>query len=149
MCCVLRCQSCLTLCDPMDCIARQVPLAMEFSRQECWSALPCPPPGDLPNPGIELRSPTLQANSLPAERAIRNPHENQFAKNTLVVFAPLKGYFYSGYVWLLSTKNEKKQSYQNNMGNKISSKIHFKHPQHHDWVQLAICPFDGLKAQGA
>jgi len=40
---------------------------MGFSRQEYWSGLPDPPPGDLPNPGIELRSPTLQADSLPAE----------------------------------------------------------------------------------
>ena len=38
-----------------------------FSRQEYWSGLSYPPPGDLPNPGIELRSPTLQADSLPAE----------------------------------------------------------------------------------
>ena len=38
-----------------------------FSRQEYWSGLPCPPPGDLPNPGIEPRSPTLQADSLPPE----------------------------------------------------------------------------------
>ena len=35
-----------------------------FSRQEYWSGLPCPPPGDLPNPGIKPRSPTLQADSL-------------------------------------------------------------------------------------
>ena len=33
-----------------------------FSRQECWSELPCPPPGDLPNPGMEPRSPTLQVD---------------------------------------------------------------------------------------
>ena len=38
-----------------------------FSRQEYWTGLPCPPPGDLPNPRIEPRSPTLQADSLPAE----------------------------------------------------------------------------------
>ena len=43
------------------------PLGMGFSRQEYWSGLPCPPPGDLPNPGIELRSPTLQADSLPSK----------------------------------------------------------------------------------
>ena len=36
-----------------------------FSRQEYWSWLPCPPPGDLPNPGIEPRSPASQADSLP------------------------------------------------------------------------------------
>ena len=38
-----------------------------FSRQEYWSELPCPPPGDLPNPGIQPRSPTIQADSLPSE----------------------------------------------------------------------------------
>ena len=38
----------------------------EFSRQEYWSGLPCPLPGDLPNPGIEPRSPTLQSDSFPS-----------------------------------------------------------------------------------
>ena len=47
--------------------AQQVPLSMEFSRQEHWSVLPIPSPEDLPNPGIEPRSPTLQADSLPSE----------------------------------------------------------------------------------
>ena len=37
-------------------VARQAPLSMGFSRQEYWSSLPCPPPGDLPNPGIEPTS---------------------------------------------------------------------------------------------
>ena len=43
-------------------VARQTPLFMEFSRQKCWSGLPCPPPGDPPNPGIRtssLMSPAL------------------------------------------------------------------------------------------
>ena len=40
---------------------------MGFSRQEYWGGLPCPPPGNLPNPGIEPRSPALQADSLPTE----------------------------------------------------------------------------------
>ena len=44
---------------------------MEFSRPEYWSGLPFPFPGDLPNPGIEHRSPTLQADSLPAELQIK------------------------------------------------------------------------------
>ena len=48
-------------------VAHQVRLSMGFSRQEYWSRLPCPLPGDLPNPGVEPRSPTLQADSLPAE----------------------------------------------------------------------------------
>ena len=40
---------------------------MGFSRQECWSGLPFPSPGDLPDPGIEPRSPALQADTLPSE----------------------------------------------------------------------------------
>ena len=46
-------------------IAHQAPLSMGFCRQEYWSELPCPPPEDLPNPGFEPRSPTLQADSSP------------------------------------------------------------------------------------
>ena len=40
-------------------VAHQVPLSMGFSRQECWSGLPFPSPGDLPHPGVELMSPAL------------------------------------------------------------------------------------------
>ena len=46
-------------------VARQAPLSMEFSRQDYWSGLPFPSPGDLPDPGIEPGSPALQADSLP------------------------------------------------------------------------------------
>ena len=45
----------------------QAPPSMGFSRQEYWSGVPFPSPGDLPNPGIEPRSPTLQADALPSE----------------------------------------------------------------------------------
>ena len=45
-------------------IAHQVPLSCGFSRREYWSGLPCPPPADLPNPGIKPRTPTLQVDSL-------------------------------------------------------------------------------------
>ena len=48
-------------------VACPVPLSMGFSRQEYWSELLFPSPGDLPNPGIEPKSPTLQADSLPNE----------------------------------------------------------------------------------
>ena len=48
---------------PWTVAAHQAPLSMGFSRQEYWSGLPCPPPGDLPNPGMEPRSPALQADS--------------------------------------------------------------------------------------
>ena len=48
----------LALCNPMDCIPPSS-LSMEFSRQEYWSGLPFPTPGDVPDPGIEPVSPTL------------------------------------------------------------------------------------------
>ena len=48
-------------------IVHQAPPSMGFSRQEYWSAFPLPSPGDLPDPGIEPRSPALQADALPSE----------------------------------------------------------------------------------
>ena len=51
-------ESCLTLCNSMDCIVRQTPLSTELSRQEYWSGLPFPSP-DLPHPGIEPTTPAL------------------------------------------------------------------------------------------
>ena len=66
---VLVPQLCPTLCDSMDSTRLlvdfyQASLSMEFSRQEYWSGLPFPSPGDLPDPGIESGSPALQADSL-------------------------------------------------------------------------------------
>ena len=49
-------------------VALQASLSMGLSRQEYWSELPCPSPGDLPDPRIEPGSPTLQAGSLPTEQ---------------------------------------------------------------------------------
>ena len=43
-------------------VAHQVPLSIGFSRQEYWSGLPCPPPGDLPNPGVKPKSPALRSS---------------------------------------------------------------------------------------
>ena len=48
-------------------VAYQAPPSMGFSRRECWSRLPFPSPGDLPDPGIEPGSPALQADALPSE----------------------------------------------------------------------------------
>ena len=59
-------QSFPTLCNPMDC-SLPAPPSMGFSRQEYWSGLPFPSPRDLPNPGIQLRYPALQADSLLSE----------------------------------------------------------------------------------
>ena len=61
--------SCVQLFVTPRTVARQAPLSLGFSRQEHWSGLPCPPPGDLPNPGIKPRSFMLQADSLPSEPA--------------------------------------------------------------------------------
>ena len=68
--CVSVAQSCLTLCDPMDC---SLPSSSVhgISRQEYWSGLPFPSPGDLPHPGIKPGSPILQAHSLLSEPPIR------------------------------------------------------------------------------
>ena len=57
---------CLTPVTPRT-IARQTPLSMGFPRQEYWSRLPFLSPKDLPDPGIEPRSPAVQADSLPTE----------------------------------------------------------------------------------
>ena len=48
-------------------VAHQAPLSMGFSKQEYWSGLPFPPPGDLPDTRIEAGSPTLQVDSFPTE----------------------------------------------------------------------------------
>ena len=58
-------QSCLTVCDPSGTVSCHVSLSIEFSRQESWSGLPCSPPGDLHDPGIE---PTFLASPAPAGR---------------------------------------------------------------------------------
>ena len=59
--------SCVQLFVTPWTVAYQAPLSMGFSRQVYWSGLPFPSPGDLPNPGIEPRSPALQADALPSE----------------------------------------------------------------------------------
>ena len=64
--CVLVIQLCLTLCSPMN-YNPPGSSSMGFSRQEYLSGLPCPSPGDLPDPGIEPGSPALQVDSLPSK----------------------------------------------------------------------------------
>ena len=60
---MLDVQSCRLFVTPWT-VALPAPLSMGFSRQEYWSGLPFPSPGDFPDPGIEPRSPALQADSL-------------------------------------------------------------------------------------
>ena len=73
LCCALCCWAALSCSVGSDALRHhkleptRLLCPWTFSRQEYWSGLPCPPPGDLPTPGIEPRCPTLQASSLPAE----------------------------------------------------------------------------------
>ena len=72
-------------------VASQAPLFMEFSRQEYWSGLPFPSPGDLLNPGIELRSPALQADSLPLSH--QGSSKYLFSWSDWQIFFPLFFFF--------------------------------------------------------
>ena len=77
----LLAQSCPALCFAWT-AAHQTPLSMEFSRQDYWSGLPFPTPGYLPNPGIEPRSPALQADSLPFKPPGKPHHLPEFAQKS-------------------------------------------------------------------
>ena len=64
---IVQSLSCVQLLVTPWTVAHQAPLSMGFSRQEYWSGFPFPSPGDLPNPGIEPRSPALQTDALSSE----------------------------------------------------------------------------------
>ena len=87
--CVLSCFSCVRLFVTLWTVARQAPLSIGFSRQESWSGLPCPPPGDLPDPGIEPAPPVslaLQVDSLPPEPPRKSISTIFMCKNTSHIF---------------------------------------------------------------
>ena len=73
---------CPIVCDPMNC---SLPGSSVHGllQQEYWSGLPCPPPGDLPNPGIEPRSFELQVDSLPSELS-GNPENTEVGSQCLL-----------------------------------------------------------------
>ena len=85
-------------------VAFQAPLSMGFSRQESWSGLPFPSPGDLPDPGIEPRSPALQADALPSEP----PGKPKKASNYFP-FPCTSMVFSSVFKWLCSVLREQTQ----------------------------------------
>ena len=66
--------SCVLLFVTSWTVAYQASVSMEFSRQEYWSGLPFPSPGDLPDPGIEPRSPALEADALTSEPPGKHMH---------------------------------------------------------------------------
>ena len=92
-------------------VALQAPLCMGFSRQEYWSGLPFPSPGDFPHPGIEPGSPALQADALPEAMKILNVNAVKICLNptTSPPFASLPEWplwlpcFYSQAPWSLGT----------------------------------------------
>ena len=90
--CGLVAKSCLTLATLLT-VVPQVPLSMGFPRQGYWSGLPFPSPRDLPDPGIKLRSPALQADSSPTEssgRPISQSQRNEHNKNKTDNFAAIQ-----------------------------------------------------------
>ena len=82
--CVFAGQSCPTLCDPMDCSPSGSSVLLGVPRQERWSGLPCPPPGDLADPRMEPGSPALQADSLPLSHQ-KSPSTSYAASNTHIL----------------------------------------------------------------
>ena len=91
-------------------VAHQAPPPMGFSRQEYWSGLTFPSPGDLPDPGIESRSPTLPADALTSEP----PEKPQSPKNSHQIKHNLQlpgcDYFLNGQFWQ-PTKGSRMDSY--------------------------------------
>ena len=80
-------------------IAYQAPPSMGFSRQESWSGLPFPSPGDLPDPGIETRSSTLQADALTSEPPVMVHFQKPYQLK-MQIFVFLKGkVFENGPSW--------------------------------------------------
>ena len=78
---VVQSRCCFRLFATPWTVAHQTPLSLGFPRQEYSSGLPFPSPGDLPEQGIEPRSPALQANSLPTEPPRKlQPYSNQLLK---------------------------------------------------------------------
>ena len=85
---------------PMDCVACQAPQSMGFSRQEYWRGLLFPSPGDLPDPGIEPRSPALWADSLTSEPPEISLFSNVLG-NLFYVWNILRLACFLSFVWLL------------------------------------------------
>ena len=97
-------QSSLILCNPIT-AACQAPLSMGFSRQEHWSGLPCPPPGDLPNPGSNLGLLHWQVGSLLLVPSVfANFHFDYSVKLTIfwsstVLIRPASFFIWSTHFW--------------------------------------------------
>ena len=96
ICCCLVTKLYLTLCDP---IVHQASLSMGFARQEYWSGLPCPPPGDLPDPGIESTSSVLAGRFFTTEPPGKPEHGITPLIYALPFFIPLLPGFQMSYLY--------------------------------------------------
>ena len=86
--CAKSLQLCLTLCDPMDC-SPPGSSAHGILQQEYWSGLPCPPPGDLPDPGVEPTSLTLAGGIFTTSASWEVlPHHTTWDINYISTFPP-------------------------------------------------------------
>ena len=83
--CVIA-KSCLALCDPLD-YSPRAPLSMRFSRKEYWSELPFPPPGYLPDPGIEPIHLAVEAQNLNWKITREAPRMSHFKSKTDKLFS--------------------------------------------------------------
>ena len=90
-CCLVASVMSDRLCVTLWTVACQAPLSMGFSRQEYWSGVPCPPPGDLPDPRIKPTSPALQAGSLPLSYQGSPQNDNTHHNQTQNLNYPLLG----------------------------------------------------------
>ena len=88
-------------------VAYQASLSMGFSRQEYWSGLPFPSPGDLPDPGIEPESPVLRADALPSEPPGKHYYLTHYYPPNTIFGMGLLLYFYPTvhFVLMESSKN--------------------------------------------
>ena len=80
-------------------VAYQAPLSMVFSMQEYWSGLPFPSPGDLPDPGIEPRSPALYADALPSEPPKKSTWAKKHFKQSITKDEKIKLYYLLCSIW--------------------------------------------------
>ena len=132
-------KSCLILATLWT-IVRQAPQSLGFSRQEYWSGLPFPSPGDLPNPGTEPRSLAFQADSFPAE--LSGHPKNRKTRTSLVVqwlrfHLPMQGGRREGAGWVSDqgakishALQPKKQNIKNRSNNETNSMNTLKNSPH-------------------
>ena len=99
---------------------------MGFSRQECWSGLPFPSPGDLPDPGLEPGSPALQADALPSEPPGKLK-ENMNVEQDLL--SPFKNILFITSVTLMTSQGTKSRKFS------ISSLVKGRLNQYHPYQE--------------